>query len=76
MKIYGTRPDGSVLVSLGGGVGVIMRGQHATRAHDLEVLHKMGPWAKADNGPAARRGALAQLNRCRVVGITQFRLGS
>lgn len=74
MKVYGQRSDGSLLVSLGGGVGVIMRGEHASKPTDLGVLHKMGPWdSKAQNDI---RAVAKQLDRCRTVALTQFHLGA
>lgn len=75
MKIYGKRADGSLLISLGAGVGVIMRGQHASKAVDLGVLQKMGPWAPTENSLEARRAVQKQLDRCKVIGLTQFHLG-
>lgn len=75
MRIYGKRSDGSLLISLGGGVGVIMRGANATRAYDLQVLQKMGPWTDADNSLDARRAAQKQLDRCRTIALSNFNLG-
>jgi hypothetical protein len=74
MKIYGKRADGSLLISLGGGVGVIMRGDHTSKAVDLTVLERMGPWEPTANSLDERRDAAKQLSRARTVALTQFYL--
>lgn len=77
MKIYGKRSDGSLLISLGGGMGVMLRGVHASKATDLDVLHKqMGPWMEADNGLSARLAAQKALQKSRTVPLSSFHLGA
>lgn len=75
MKIYGQRSDGSLLISLGGGVGVIMRGTNASKATDLDTLYRrMGPWTAPDAKADVRQVA-KQLDRCRTVALSNFNLG-
>ena len=74
MKIIGQRPDGSMLLSLGAGIAVIMRGAFASRPIDLGVAHGMGPWTRTDDSLEQRRAAQKSLDRARVVAIQQFKI--
>ena len=76
MKIYGKRADDSLLIDIGAGMGVIMRGALATKPLSLVMLaDRMGPWTEADNSLAERRKAQAALDRCRVIPLQNFDLG-
>lgn len=77
MKIYGQRSDGSLLISLGGGVGVVMRGTHASKAFDLGVLQKqLGPWSTPSAEHSDVRKVAKQLDRCQTLALSQFSLGA
>lgn len=75
MKIEGTRHDGSVLLSIGGGMGVIMRGPVASKPLDIVHALSFGPWTPVENSFEARRDAQKSLDRARVVPVQQFILG-
>lgn len=76
MKIEGRRSDGSLLLSLGGGVGVILRAPFASRPTDMKILASMGEWSPVENTLDVRRVAARDLDKSRAVPIEQFRLES
>lgn len=76
MTIQHQREDGALLVSLGGGVGVILKGAFATKPLDLRVLHAMGPWSAMTIDAAARQRYAKQLNASRVVTLDTFFLAN
>lgn len=69
------RGDGTILLSIGGGVGVLMRGALASPPRDLSVLDRLGPWQETDNSLAARRQAQKDLSKCRTAAVENFSLG-
>jgi len=74
MKIHGTRSDGAVLLLLGGGLGVLLRGAHSTKATDVGVLLNMGPWEPADNSLSERVLMAKGMDRARLVPLSSFAL--
>ena len=70
MNICGKRSDGALLLNIGSGMAVILRGNVATKAMDLTVLDtKCGPWEPTDNSLARRMDARKQLDKSRMVDL-------
>lgn len=75
MKVYGKRKDGTLLLSLGAGVGVLLRGDHASKPMDLGVLTRMGPFEPFVQSLDDRRATDKALARSRTISLAQFHLG-
>jgi len=72
MRIAGRRSDGALHLALGGGLSVILRGDHASPPTDETRAMKMGPWYPADDSLAARQLTARRLERARVVTVTNL----
>jgi len=76
MRIHRQRSDGTLLVSLGGGVGVVMRDRRVSKSYDLDSLMTMGPWLPADNSEKVRAAAVKQLAAAHWAPLAMFALES
>jgi len=72
MKIAGQRVDGALHLALGGGVSVVLRGQHMSRPLDESVAERMGPWHAVVSSFDSRRRVERMLETARVVPISQL----
>lgn len=72
MKLAGRRSDGALHLVLVSGTSVILKGQQASKPMDESIIDKMGPWHPTDNSLDARRQAQRDLDRARVVPVTQL----
>jgi len=67
MRISGQRTDGALLLSIGGGLGVILLGAQSSRVEDVEMLvRKFGPWADVKDSTEMRLAAAKQLSKSKV----------
>lgn len=74
MRIHGKREDGTLFVSIGGGLGVLLRGTAASKATDLATLQKMGPWESQSNDSLNVRQVAKQLERAKTVSLSNFQI--
>jgi hypothetical protein len=76
MKIHGKRADGVLCLNIGGGVGVLVKGQLASPATDLGVLDRLhGPFSDVAVTQAERLETRRMLNATRMAPLSTFHLG-
>lgn len=74
MKVSGRRKDGTLNLSIGAGMAVLMRSGRKSSPIDIVAAAKLGPWFPADSSLATRRALEHQLRLARVVPLRAFAL--
>lgn len=75
MRIVGCRDDGTFLVAISREEGVLLRGNHVTRATRIQLLVKMGPWQPTDDSVVARVQVRRALHKARQTPVEAFDVG-